>query len=124
MINFTTTYRPTNCLFDLRRTSIICVLLVLLFGTTQQVVAQQQIIPLYNEESTNKNDELMLGIDNVLLTECGSDSLGFTMSFALLGGKLPRQERVFIIPQLILNNQTSNFPAIEIMGTWAYYHDF
>ena len=123
MINFTTTYRHTTCLFDLRRTSIICVLLVLLFGTTQQVVAQQQIIPLYNEESTNKNDELMLGIDNVLLTECGTDSLGFTMSFALLGGKLPRQERVFIIPQLILNNQTSNFPAIEIMGTWAYYHD-
>ena len=123
MINFTTTYRPTTCLFDLSRASIICVLLVLLFGTTQQVVAQQQIIPLYNEESTNKNDELMLGIDNVLLTECGTDSLGFTMSFALLGGKLPRQERVFIIPQLIFNNQTSNFPAIEIMGTWAYYHD-
>ena len=51
MINFTTTYRPTNCLFDLSRTSIICVLLVLLFGTTQQVVAQQQIIPSINEES-------------------------------------------------------------------------
>ena len=51
MINFTTTYRPTNCLFDLSRTSIICVLLVLLFGMTQQVVAQQQIIPSINEES-------------------------------------------------------------------------
>ena len=123
MINFTTTYHPTNCLSDFCRTNLFCVLLVLLFGTPQHVVAQQQIIPLYNDENVNENEKLMVGIDNVLLTECGADKLGFTMSFALLGGKLPRQERVYIIPQLILDEQTSSFPAIEIMGTWAYYHD-
>ena len=123
MINFTTTYRPTNCLSDIRRTNLFCVLLVLLFGLVRPVAAQQQIIPLFNNENINENDKLMVGIDNVLLTECGTDKLGFTMSFALLGGKLPRQERVYIIPQLMLNEQTSNFPAIEILGSWAYYHD-
>ena len=123
MINLTTTYRPTICLFDSCRASIFCVLLVLLFGQAKPVAAQQQIIPLYNDETVNENEQLMVGIDNVLLTECGADKLGFTMSFALLGGKLPRQERVYIIPQLILDEQMSNFPAIEIMGTWAYYHD-
>jgi len=51
MINFTTTYRPSNCLSDIRRTNLFCVLLVLLFGTIQQVVAQQQVIPSLNEES-------------------------------------------------------------------------
>ena len=133
MINLTTTYRPQTCLSDLRRTGLFCVLLVLLLGLACPVAAQQQIIPLYNNANVNdddnpngnenQNEKLMVGIDNVLLTECGTDQLGYTMSFALLGGKLPRQERVYIIPQLIFDEQTSNFPAIEILGSWAYYHD-
>ena len=126
MINFKTTYRP-SFLYDNRRAKNCFVLLVLLFGQVLSVAAQQQIIPLYNNEnegeSLPENEKLMVGIDNVLLTECGSDQLGYTMSFALLGGKLPRQERVYIIPQLIFDEQTSNFPAIEILGSWAYYHD-
>ena len=126
MINFKTTYRP-SFLYDNRRAKNCFVLLVLLFGQVLSVAAQQQIIPLYNNEnegeSLTENEKLMVGIDNVLLTECGSDQLGYTMSFALLGGKLPRQERVYIIPQLIFDEQTSNFPAIEILGSWAYYHD-
>ena len=95
------------------------VLLVTLLVWAQFVMAQQQVIPL----SSNENDHRSVAIDNVLLTECGADQLGFTMSFALLGGTLPRQERVYIIPQLILSEQISNFPAIEILGSWAYYHD-
>lgn len=97
------------------RTLVLAILTI----ASMSAWAQQQIIPL----SSDENDHRSVAIDNVLLTECGRDELGFTMSFALLGGTLPRQERVYIIPQLILKKQTSSFPAIEILGTWAYYHD-
>ena len=124
MKHLTATYRPIFR-YGLSRIGGLLVLLVLLFGTTRQALAQQFVIPLYDNENQkeNQNGTLMVGVDNVLLTECGTDELGFTMSFALLGGTLPRQQRVFIIPQLMLDDEVANFPAIEIMGSWAYYHD-
>lgn len=97
----------------------LALILTILLIVSTEAMAQQQVVPL----SSDENDHRSVAIDNVLLTECGSDELGFNMSFALLGGTLPRQERVYIIPQLILKEQTSNFPAIEILGSWAYYHD-
>ena len=128
MTNYKTTYRPI-ALFNSRCTRVLIALCVMLFGLLRPATAQQQIIPLYGNENENQNQnrndnqKLMMGIDNVLLVDCGSDKLGFSMSFALLGGTLPREERVFVIPQLILHEYTSSFPAIEIMGSWAYYHD-
>ena len=118
MKNLFSTYCPVFR-YGLSRIKSAFVLFVLLLGTALQAQAQQKVIPL----SSDENDHHSVAIDNVLLTECGPDQLGFTMSFALLGGTLPSQERVFIIPQLMLKEQVSNFPAIEIMGTWAYYHD-
>ena len=118
MNNQSSTYRP-NFWYGISRIQCVVVLFVLLLATALQAQAQQQVIPL----SSDENDHRSVAIDNVLLTECGPDELGFSMSFALLGGTLPRQESVFVIPQLILKDQVSNFPAIEIMGSWAYYHD-
>jgi len=118
MNNQSSTYRP-NFWYGISRIQSVVVLFVLLLATAPQAQAQQQVIPL----SSDENDHRSVAIDNVLLTECGPDELGFSMSFALLGGTLPRQESVFVIPQLILKDQVSNFPAIEIMGSWAYYHD-
>ena len=118
MNNQSSTYRP-NFWYGISRIQCVVVLFVLLLATAPQAQAQQQVIPL----SSDENDHRSVAIDNVLLTECGPDELGFSMSFALLGGTLPRQESVFVIPQLILKDQVSNFPAIEIMGSWAYYHD-
>ena len=118
MKHLTATYRP-DFWYGKSRIENVVVLLVLLLCTALQAQAQQQVIPL----SSDENDHRSVAIDNVLLTECGPDELGFTMSFALLGGTLPRQERVYIIPQLMLAEETSNFPAIEILGSWAYYHD-
>ena len=118
MNNQFSTYRP-NFWYGISRIQSVVVLFVLLLATAPQAQAQQQVIPL----SSDENDHRSVAIDNVLLTECGPDELGFSMSFALLGGTLPRQESVFVIPQLILKDQVSNFPAIEIMGSWAYYHD-
>ena len=118
MNNQSSTYRP-DFWYGKSRIKSVVVLLVLLLCTALQAQAQQQVIPL----SSDENDHRSVAIDNVLLTECGPDELGFTMSFALLGGTLPRQERVYIIPQLMLAEETSNFPAIEILGSWAYYHD-
>ena len=118
MKNLFSTYRPEIWYGFIRIKSLV-VRFVLLLGTALQAQAQQQIIPL----SSDEGDHRSVAVDNVLLTECGPDELGFTMSFALLGGTLPRQERVYIIPQLMLDEQTSSFPAIEIMGSWAYYHD-
>ena len=118
MNNLSSTYRP-NFWYGISRIQCVVVLFVLLLATALQAQAQQQVIPL----SSDENDHRSVAIDNVLLTECGPDELGFSMSFALLGGTLPRQESVFVIPQLILKDQVSNFPAIEIMGSWAYYHD-
>ena len=118
MKHLAATYRP-DFWYGKSRIESVVVLLVLLLCTALQAQAQQQVIPL----SSDENDHRSVAIDNVLLTECGPDELGFTMSFALLGGTLPRQERVYIIPQLMLAEETSNFPAIEILGSWAYYHD-
>lgn len=65
----------------------------------------------------------MVSIDHVTLSSCGTDQIGLSMSFALLGNALPRMERVYITPQLILDDQVASFPAVEILGKWAYYHD-
>jgi hypothetical protein len=100
------------------------VLLVLLLGTALQAQAQQKVIPL----SSDQNDHHSVAIDNVLLTECGPDQLGFTMSFALLGGTLPSQERVFIIPQLMLKEQDVELEvtpqAIDYLAEMGYDPDF
>jgi outer membrane protein OmpA-like peptidoglycan-associated protein len=85
------------------------------------VAAQQQVIPLYNSEKESKN--MVLSVDNVKLTATGNDRLGFSMSFALLGNALPREHRVYITPQLVAEGHTVSFPAVEILGSWAYYHD-
>jgi hypothetical protein len=124
MKHLTATYRPIFR-YGISRIQRLLAVFVLLLGLSQQALAQQFVIPLYDNENQkeNQNGTLMVGVDNVLLTECGTDELGFTMSFALLGGTLPRQQRVFIIPQLMLDDEVANFPAIEIMGSWAYYHD-
>lgn len=98
---------------------IALLLAITLMMVSQKAYAQQQIIPL----SDNDKDNLMVTVDNVLLTWCGEDSLGFSMSFAMLGNSLPRQHRAYIVPQLIMGEHTASFPAIEIMGNWAYYHD-
>ena len=80
MINFKTTYRP-SFLYDNRRAKNCFVLLVLLFGQVLSVAAQQQIIPLYNNEnegeSLTENEKLMVGIDNVLLTDTTLDIIDY-----------------------------------------------
>lgn len=68
-------------------------------------------------------ENLVVSIDHVTLSSCGTDQIGLSMSFALLGNALPRMERVYITPQLILDDQVASFPAVEILGKWAYYHD-
>lgn len=72
---------------------------------------------------SNEQENLVVSIDHVALMSRGSGQIGFAMSFALLGNALPRQERVYITPQLVFDDQVASFPSIEILGNWAYYHD-
>ena len=119
MVNLLVTYNLDLGRGICRTCKVLVLLVLLLLGVRQEVVAQQHVIPLSEDE----RDNMVVAVDNILLTEADSTHLGFSMSFAMLGNRLPRQQRVYIIPQLMMGDDTANFPAIEILGRWAYYHD-
>ena len=92
-------------------------LFVLLLFITQSVSAQQ-VIPL----PTDRGDNLSVFLDNIqfsFITE--TNSYGLQFRFVVMGGKLPRQERILIRPQLANGDNIAAFPPVEIDGQWVYY---
>ncbi len=92
-------------------------LFVLLLFFTNSVSAQQ-VIPL----PTDRGDNLSVFLDNIqfsFITE--TNSYGLQFRFVVMGGKLPRQERILIRPQLANGDNIAAFPPVEIDGQWAYY---
>ena len=92
-------------------------LFVLLLFFTNSVSAQQ-VIPL----PTDRGDNLSVFLDNIqftFITE--TNSYGLQFRFVVMGGKLPRQERILIRPQLANGDNIAAFPPVEIDGQWVYY---
>ena len=92
-------------------------LIVLLLFFTNSVSAQQ-VIPL----PTDRGDNLSVFLDNIqftFITE--TNSYGLQFRFVVMGGKLPRQERILIRPQLANGDNIAAFPPVEIDGQWVYY---
>ena len=69
MKHLTATYRPIFR-YGISRIQRLLAVFVLLLGLSQQALAQQFVIPLYDNENQkeNQNGTLMVGVDNVLLT--------------------------------------------------------
>lgn len=89
---------------------------MLLFFTNS--VSAQQVIPL----PTDRGDNLSVFLDNIqftFITE--TNSYGLQFRFVVMGGKLPRQERILIRPQLANGDNIAAFPPVEIDGQWVYY---
>lgn len=118
MTHIVSTYRH-SCLSGQCRANIFFTWLTLLWVAVLPAVAQQQLISL----SVNEKENIVLAIDHVQLSACDSDKIALAMSFALKGNTLPRQERIRVTPRLVYDGETSDFPTIEILGRWAYYHD-
>ena len=90
---------------------------LLLFASVSNIQAQQ-IIPL-----PSKNDNLTVYVDSVLLVhQADSANIAVQFRFLLMGGTLPRQERIVISPLLTNGDSLLAFPTVEIDGNWAYYH--
>ena len=68
MINFTTIYHP-DFLYNMRWTRILIVLLVLMFGLTQNAIAQQDVIPFSSEESDIRYNRIVDSKDSIVLTD-------------------------------------------------------
>lgn len=95
----------------------ISLFVLLLFITTS--VSAQQVIPL----PTDRGDNLSVFLDNIQFTSITqSNSYGLQFRFVVMGGKLPRQERILIRPQLTQGDSIAAFPPVEIDGQWVYYH--
>ena len=90
-------------------------LFVLLLFITNSVSAQQ-VIPL----PTDRGDNLSVFLDNIQFTSITQpNSYGLQFRFVVMGGKLPRQERILIRPQLTQGDSIAAFPPVEIDGQWA-----
>ena len=73
--------------------------------------------------AARKGESLALTTDSITLAPTTSaDSLTLQMVFALVGNDLPREHHITVQPKLTDGTHTAVFPAIEIFGTWAYYH--
>lgn len=94
----------------------LSLIVMLLFFTNS--VSAQQVIPL----PTDRGDNLSVFLDNIqftFITE--TNSYGLQFRFVVMGGKLPRQERILIRPQLANGDNIAAFPPVEIDGQWVYY---
>ena len=95
----------------------ISLFVLLLFITSS--VSAQQVIPL----PTDRGDKLSVFLDNIQFTAITqTNSYGLRFRFVIMGGKLPRQERILIRPQLANGDSVAAFPPVEIDGLWVYYH--
>ena len=95
----------------------ISLFVLLLFITIS--VSAQQVIPL----PTDRGDNLSVFLDNIQFTSLTqTNSYGLQFRFVVMGGKLPRQERILIRPQLTQGDSIAAFPPVEIDGQWVYYH--
>ena len=94
----------------------LSLIVMLLFFTNS--VSAQQVIPL----PTDRGDNLSVFLDDIqfsFITE--TNSYGLQFRFVVMGGKLPRQERILIRPQLANGDNIAAFPPVEIDGQWVYY---
>ena len=112
--------RKTYSLFAKLHNSVWQAMVVLLLLCTSiSNIQAQQIIPL----PSSKSDNLALYIDSVLLVhQADSANMALQFRFLLVGGKLPRQERITISPMLINGDSLVTYPTAEIDGSWVYYH--
>ena len=89
-----------------------------MFCASVSSIQAQQIIPL-----PSKNDNLTVYVDSVLLVhQADSANIALQFRFLLMGGTLPRQERIVISPLLTNGDSLLAFPTVEVDGNWAYYH--
>ena len=94
-------------------------LLIVLLQFFTISVSAQQVIPL----PTDRGDNLSVFLDNIQFTYITeTNSYGLQFRFVVMGGKLPRQERILIRPQLANGDNITAFPPVEIDGQWVYYH--
>ena len=114
MRNLYSTYCPVFR-YGSSRIKSAFVLLVLLLGTALQAQAQQQIIPVYDE---NGDLGCVVVVDSIRL--CKADSLGLTLTLGLADNALPKTDMVMLTPRLFTATDSIDFPSLRLYGRWAY----
>ena len=114
MNNQSSTYRP-NFWYGTSRIESVVVLLVLLLCTVLQAQAQQQIVPVYDE---NGDLGCVVVVDSIRLSK--GDSLGLTLTLGLADNALPKTDMVMLTPRLFTDTDSIDFPSLRLYGKWAY----
>ena len=119
MINFKTTYRP-SFLYDNRRAKNCFVLLVLLFGLVQNMVAKQMIIPIFNEDSPLLYNWFVDSKDSIKLSDEEFFDHSAKVLFKVNKYGLPRNDKTLdelekiVLPRI--NQDSLELVAIVIRG--------
>ena len=109
-------------------------ILAILTIASMSAWAQQQTIPVYDE---NGGLGCMMVIDDIHLskgvvsgkrnstvetsgTSETSEAIGLTLTLALEDNALPKTDMVTLTPRLFTTKDSVDFPAIRLYGKWAY----
>ena len=95
-------------------------LLATLFSPVESY-GQQVLFSLTGNENTGRGTEAMVVVDDVGVSMHQGATVSLHFSVALMGGTLPRRQRVVVTPAIVGDSASVQLPAVVLFGGWAYY---
>ncbi len=98
-----------------RALTVITALLLAVFA--ERTAAQQMVMSVPAQQGGR---ESAVAVDSLCLTVADSCWAELRMCVQLLGSRLPRGRVVSVVPRLVSERDSADFPAVELYGRWAH----